>query len=178
MMSYVDKNLIPGESVVYRGSLSRLPYGWPLGAVVLAVVAAVFRNFFPTGHHWLASGLLIAIAGLLWLWAWMRIASAEFAVTNRRVMIKLGILQRRTVETMLSKIEAVAVDQGLTGRIFDFGTITVTGTGGTRETFENIASPLEFRRQVQGQLARIEDDHLMATRAAQAPPAPQVPPPR
>jgi uncharacterized membrane protein YdbT with pleckstrin-like domain len=175
-MSYVDKNLIPGESVVYRGSLSRLPYGWAFGAIALAVVSAVFRNFFPVGHRWLVPGLLIGIAVVLWLWAWMRVASAEFAVTNRRVMIKLGVLQRRTVETMLSKIEAVAVDQGLSGRIFDFGTITVTGTGGTRETFENIASPLEFRRQVQGQLARIEDDHSMASRAAQLAALPQVPP--
>jgi uncharacterized membrane protein YdbT with pleckstrin-like domain len=169
-VSYVDKNLIAGESVVYRGSLTRLPYGWALASGALAVVAAVFRNYFPVDHRWLLAGLLAGATVVIWLWARIRIGSAEFAVTNRRVMVKLGVMQRRTVETMLSKVEGVAVDQGLAGRIFDYGTITVTGTGGTRETFENIAAPLEFRRQVQGQLARMEDDRLNVPRPSAGPP--------
>jgi uncharacterized membrane protein YdbT with pleckstrin-like domain len=163
-MTYVDKNLIPGEFVVYRGSLTRLPYAWSLAAAALAIAAAVFRNDIPGRHHWVVPEVLAVLAVLAWLWARIRITSAEFAVTNRRVMIKLGVVQRRTVETMLRKAEGVAVDQGLAGRIFDFGTITVTGTGGTRETFEDIAAPLEFRRQVQGQLARMEDERLPASR--------------
>src|SRR5215469_6693161 len=122
-MSYVDKNLIQGESVIYRGSLAALPYGWVLPPAALAIAAAVFRNYFPAAHHWLAAGVLSCAAVIVWLWARIRVGSAEFAVTNRRVMIKLGVLQRRTIETMLSKIEAVAVDQGLRGRIFDFGTV-------------------------------------------------------
>jgi uncharacterized membrane protein YdbT with pleckstrin-like domain len=164
-MSYVDKNLISGESVVYRGSLARLPYGWVVLPAALTVAAAVFRNtLFPVGHRWLAPGILAGLTVVVWLWARIRVRSAEFAVTNRRVMIKLGVLQRRTVETMLSKVEGIAVEQGLAGRIFNYGTITVTGTGGTRESFENIAAPLEFRRQVQSQLARMEDERLNASR--------------
>ncbi len=116
-MSYVDKNLIQGESVVYRSSLAPLPYGWVVPPAVLAIAAAVFRNYFPVGHRWLAAGILAAVAVIVWLWARIRVHSAEFAVTNRRVMIKLGVLQRRTVETMLSKVEGVAVHQDLTGRI-------------------------------------------------------------
>jgi uncharacterized membrane protein YdbT with pleckstrin-like domain len=73
-------------------------------------------------------------------------------------MIKLGILHRRTTETLLSKVENVSVDQGIWGRICNYGSITVTGTGGTREMFERIAAPLEFRRQVQAQLARLDDE--------------------
>jgi len=157
-MSYVDKNLIQGETVVYRGSLARLPYGWVVLPAALTIAAAVFRNYFPVGHRWLATEVLAGVTVAVWLWARIRVSSAEFAVTNRRVMIKLGVLQRRTIETMLSKVEGVSVDQDITGRIFNYGTITVTGTGGTRETFENIAAPLEFRRQVQGQLARMEDE--------------------
>lgn len=167
-MSYVEKNLIPGESIVYRGSLAGLPYGWVAPAAVLTVAAAVFRNYFPAGHRWLPAGILICITVLVWLRARVRVRSAEFVVTNRRVMIKIGVLQRRTVETMLSKVEGISVDQGLVGRLFDYGTITVTGTGGTRESFEDIAAPLEFRRQVQGQLARLEDQRLSAGRAGEA----------
>ena len=36
------------------------------------------------------------------------------------------------------------VDQTLFGRLLDYGTITVTGTGGTKEQFPRIATPLEF----------------------------------
>ena len=98
------------------------------------------------------------VTGFVWLSARIRVRSAEFAVTNRRVMIKLGVMQRRTVETMLNKVEGVAVDQTLAGRVFNYGTITVTGTGGTRETFERIANPLEFRRRVQAEIARLDDE--------------------
>ena len=58
----------------------------------------------------------------------MTVDSAEFAVTSRRVIISLGLLQRRTVETMLTKVEAISVDQSLNGRLFNYGTITVTGS--------------------------------------------------
>jgi uncharacterized membrane protein YdbT with pleckstrin-like domain len=169
-LSYIDKNLIQGESVIYRGSLTRLPYGWAIALAVVTIATAVFRNFFPAGHRWLPAAVLAVATIVAWSWARIRVGSAEFAVTNRRVMIKLGVMQRRTVETMLSKVEGVAVDQSLTGRIFDYGTVTVTGTGGTRETFEDVAAPLEFRRQVQGQLARIEDERLAAPRTAPTPP--------
>lgn len=168
-MSYVDKNLIAGESIVYRGSLARLPYGWVVPPAALAVVAAVFRNYFPANYHWLPAGILAAVTVVVWAWARIRVGSAEFAVTNRRVMVKLGVLQRRTVETMLSKVEGISVEQGIAGRIFNYGTITVTGTGGTHESFDNIAAPLEFRRQVQSQLARMDDERLDATRGGPGP---------
>lgn len=166
-MSYADNNLIPGESIVYRGSLARLPFCWVLLPAGLMIVAAVFRNYFPVGYRWLPAAVLAGVTALVWLRVRVRVGSAEFVVTNRRVMIKLGVLQRRTVETMLSKVEGISVDQGLAGRLFNYGTITVTGTGGTRESFEHIAAPLEFRRQVQGQLARLEDERLDAVRAGQ-----------
>ena len=58
---------------------------------------------------------------------------------------------------MLGKVEAVGVDQGLLGRVLNFGTITVTGTGGTQEQFQRIAAPLEFRKHVQAEAVASED---------------------
>jgi uncharacterized membrane protein YdbT with pleckstrin-like domain len=150
-VSYVDKNLIPGESVVYRGSLTGLPYAWLVLPVAGAIGTAIVQQ-------WIPAAVCAGIAIVMWAWLRMRLRSAEFAVTNKRVMIKLGILHRRTTETLLSKIENISVDQGIWGRICNYGSITVTGTGGTREMFERIAAPLEFRRQVQAQLARLDDE--------------------
>jgi uncharacterized membrane protein YdbT with pleckstrin-like domain len=74
------------------------------------------------------------------------------AVTNKRVIVKTGIADRRTVEILLSRIESVAVEEPALGRLLGFGTVTVRGTGGTPEVFEKIYHPLEFREQVQRQI--------------------------
>jgi uncharacterized membrane protein YdbT with pleckstrin-like domain len=93
----------------------------------------------------LAGGAVI-LAGIL------RRNATEIAVTNKRVLIKSGFFGRTTIEIFLSKIESVVVDETFLGKSLGFGTVTVRGTGGTPERFDRIASPLEFRRQVQAQI--------------------------
>jgi uncharacterized membrane protein YdbT with pleckstrin-like domain len=103
---------------------------------------------FETNFHWV---IFISLRGIFTLFiapAFTRWVS-EFAVTNRRIIIKTGFVARRTVEMNLSKIESVNVDQTVMGRIFGYGSITIIGTGGTRESFHNIARPLEFRKAFQ-----------------------------
>ena len=87
----------------------------------------------------------------------IKYSTSEYAVTNKRVIVKLGLVQRDSSETLLSKVEAIAVDQTIPGRMLGFGTITITGTGGTKESFPRISSPMEFRRQVQAQIVEMED---------------------
>lgn len=70
----------------------------------------------------------------------------------------LGFIQRHTVETMLGKVESIGVEQSLVGRVLDYGTILVVGTGGTQDSFKNIANPLEFRRQVQAEASELESE--------------------
>jgi uncharacterized membrane protein YdbT with pleckstrin-like domain len=119
MGSYVQSNLLKDEQVVYETKL-----------------------------HWIR---FVSLRGLLTLFIAPLIdrLGSEFAITNRRVIIKLGVVSRRTFEMNLSKIESVNVDQTLLGRMLGYGTITLIGTGGTRETFADIAAPIEFRRQFQ-----------------------------
>lgn len=119
MGSYVNKHLIRDESVVFETRLH-----WVI--------------FFS-----LKSILTLTIAA--WLIRWL----SEFVITNRRVVIKSGFISRSTFEMNLSKIESVNVDQSVMGRILNYGSITIIGTGGTRETFHNIARPLAFRKAFQ-----------------------------
>ena len=79
-------------------------------------------------------------------------ATSEFAVTNKRVLIKTGWLRRHSLETLLSKVEGIRVEQSIFGRMWDYGTIVVSGTGGLNEPFRGIASPMQFRRVVQEQI--------------------------
>ena len=127
MSSYVDEVLIKDEAVLYRGHLSVWSFIW-----------------------WIIFGLLLlpafGLGLLLWLWAWVIYRTTELAVTNKRIIAKTGLIQRNTVEMFLEKVESIQVDQGVLGRIFDFGSITVTGTGGDKSPVKNVSQPLEFRK--------------------------------
>ena len=76
-----------------------------------------------------------------------RPAYAEFVVTNKRVIFKLGLIRRSVVELQLNKAEAIAFGESFRGRIFNFGTVVVT-TGGATNTYHYIADPLSFRRAI------------------------------
>jgi uncharacterized membrane protein YdbT with pleckstrin-like domain len=141
-MSYVDKSLIPGENVVYRTRLHWIVFTWPVLFTAVAIAFLIY-GYIHVGE------VIFAIAAILWLARYFVYIASEFAVTNKRVIIKVGVMQRRTLELQLSKVEAIAVTQGILGQLFGCGSILVTGTGGTKESFANIGSPLEFRRALQ-----------------------------
>jgi len=119
-----------------------------MGSYVQGTLLKDERVVYETTLHWIA---FLSWRGLFTLFIAPAIdrASSEFAITNRRVVIKVGLFSRRTFEMNLSKIESVNVDQSLLGRMLGYGTITLIGTGGTKETFGSIVAPLEFKRQFQ-----------------------------
>lgn len=100
---------------------------------------------FETTYHWIIFFSLRALF-TLFIAPLLDRYSDEFAVTNKRVIVKTGLISRRTLEMNLSKIESVNVDQTIFGRLLGYGTITIIGTGGTRESFPNISHPIEFRK--------------------------------
>jgi uncharacterized membrane protein YdbT with pleckstrin-like domain len=146
-MGYVENNLLPNEQITYRARLHRIIYLFPACIFVIAVLVAL------GGGGWIAGSVLAVIGLVVLVPPWIRSSSSEFAITNKRVLIKVGLIRRHSLELLLQKIEGIGVDQGLLGRILGYGTITVAGVGGTRETFRMISDPLEFRRQVQASLA-------------------------
>ncbi|HWZ70334.1 MAG TPA: PH domain-containing protein [Casimicrobiaceae bacterium] len=163
-MSYIDGNLLAGEQVVYRTRLHWLLFMGPVlfTAVVLLPIAWFLDNGTWSSYAWipLALGLFILLA------TFIKRQSSDFAVTNKRVMMKVGVFSTRSVELLLNKIEAIAVNQSFIGRIFGYGDIVVTGSGGTREAFSHIQGPLEFRRAVQS-----VTDRLSGPPQTAAPPA-------
>jgi len=103
---------------------------------------------YETKYHWVIFFSLKSIFTLT-IYAWLKRWLSEFVITNRRIVIKEGFIARRTFEMNLSKIETVNVDQTVMGRILNYGSITIIGTGGTKETFHNIARPMKFRQSFQ-----------------------------
>lgn len=146
-MSYVDRHLLAGETVSYRTHLHWKVYLLP-GLLVLLVLLPLTILALSSDIRMLALLPGVAAIGVIGF-AWLRRRGSEFAVTNKRVLIKLGVLTTRSIELLLPKVEGIAVEQSLAGRLFGYGRIVVTGSGGTKESFDGIQSPLDFRQAVQ-----------------------------
>src|SRR2546426_9757634 len=119
-MSYVDNNLISGESVMYRVRLHWILFAKP-GLVTLALIAiAVFLFYLGGAAGWIGAALLVTSAIPIIVAAVNR-SSAEFAVTNKRVILKVGFIQKKTAGMFLNKVESVGVDQSIAGRVLGYG---------------------------------------------------------
>ncbi|MDR0429752.1 MAG: PH domain-containing protein [Tannerellaceae bacterium] len=74
-----------------------------------------------------------------------------YAVTNKRVILKTGIISRRTVELVLAKCEGIQVVQSVLGRLFGFGSIVIT-TGGAINRYYYVAKPFQFKMEINKQI--------------------------
>jgi uncharacterized membrane protein YdbT with pleckstrin-like domain len=161
-MRYVDRNLNPGETVVYATRLHWIVMLRSMIQACICIVLAIGILYYafmtsatPDGQLHLMEGgaaVLTVLAVILLIAGATRRNATEMAVTNHRVIIKVGLVGRRTVELLLSKIESIEVQETAIGRALGYGTIVLIGTGGTPEPFDKVAHPLEFRSKVQQQI--------------------------
>jgi len=172
-MSYLDDHLLAGERIVYRARVHWSIFATAILVIALGIVLAIVLGVYQPAY-WYAGAALAGIGLLLAIAPAIHYASSEFAVTDKRVVAKLGFIERESLETLLSKIEAIGVDQGIVGRMLGYGTITITGTGGTEESFPRIADPLEFRRQIQSQVVALDERRPQSTAEAAQPNEPRV----
>jgi hypothetical protein len=163
-LSYVEKNLMPGEKVLYKTQLHWIVLLWPVFLGLVFGASGLFllvRALPSSGAKNSSSNLFLVPAVLLLIaaavsvgFAFLKRHATEMAVTDHRVVVKVGLTSRRTIELLLSKVESIGIEESLWGRMLGYGTVLVRGTGGTPESFNTIAHPLEFRREVQQQIER------------------------
>jgi uncharacterized membrane protein YdbT with pleckstrin-like domain len=161
-MAYVEKNLMEGEKVAYATRLHWIVLVGPLVLCALfgvpgvaLLVASANRSGAPSASPqamMIAGAALLVIAVVILIRGILTRNAVQMAVTNKRVIAKVGIVTRRTVDLLLSRVESVGVEESVLGRVLGYGTVVLRGTGGTPESFTKIASPLEFRTQVQQQI--------------------------
>jgi len=156
--SYVDKTLLTGESVVFRTRLHWCHF-LKMGTCVLFLFAAALASFYfksDTNRFSVYFGLLCLLGAALTAGTIAIIYhTSEFAVTNKRVMIKIGFIKRTSFELLLKQVESILVEQSVAARLFGYGTVIISGTGGSKEDFDYISHPLEFRKEVQSQIASL-----------------------
>jgi PH (Pleckstrin Homology) domain-containing protein len=170
-LSYAEKNLVAGEMLVYQTRHHWIVLLGPLlfsllleiPGMAFLVESAVHKasKHSASGKIEISAGglamlglLLLAAGGGILFYGLAKRNATEMAVTNKRVLIKTGLADRRTLDLMLSRVESIGVEETFLGRILGYGSVIVRGTGGTPEAFFLIARPQEFRRAVQEQTGR------------------------
>ena len=74
--------------------------------------------------------------------------TTEYVSTNKRVLIKKGVISRHVSEIYLNKIEGALVTQSIIGRFLNYGTLKIRGVGGTIEEYPFINNPFVFQKTI------------------------------
>lgn len=154
---------MPGETIIYRTTLHWIIFWQAMLYIIIAIVLfqanltfdlSVFNiNFNANLFGW----VFLIVGIYTWFSTLLTYFNSEFAITDKRVMIKTGFIRRFSFETLLSKIEGIEVDQSVPGRMLNYGSILIWGMGGSKELFRQINDPLQFRLKVQEQIVQVQD---------------------
>ena len=159
-MSYIQKSLLDGEEIIYLTRRHKIIFTYPVVWLLIAISLFAVKYIFVFKPEIdfafrIFAGIFLSVAILHALVIWINYLCAEFGITNQRVIVKEGFLKRKTIEVFLKSVESVQVDQSILGRILNFGTVIVSGTGGVTDPLNMIRNPLDFKKQVQQRLAGI-----------------------
>lgn len=141
-MSYVEKNLIKDEQIVYKAKIHWFIY---IIGIVVILIGNKINAADAAGND--AGRMVLATGIVLLLHAFILQRTTELVVTSKRVIGKFGFIRRETIEILHQKIESVKVDQGIWGRIFNFGDVIIQGSGGATSPVKFIKNPVEFRKK-------------------------------
>jgi len=171
-MGYVERNLIPGEQVIYKtglhwivllgpvllGFLCGLGFGLALliSAIISVMDKSASSGAMAPGQMATMGLLFLAVGAIPILLGHFARKATEIAMTSRRIVIRTGFWRRRTYELLLAEVESIGVEVGTWGRKFGYGSVAVHGPGGIIGPFNRVAHPFEFRKQVQQQIAERE----------------------
>ena len=150
MGKYVENNLGRNEVIVKKADLNGL---------------FLFKTWlFGILFCWLLLIPLIkAIA------ATIKFSHIELAITNKRVIGKVGVFNTKSLDAPLNKIQNTSVTQKLSGKIFNFGTAKINTAAGEYE-FIAIKNAEAFKGMLMAQIDQFEEDRLkqQASQMAQA----------
>ena len=140
-MSYVEDSLTDGEELKYKTKLHWVIFVDSVGAIAL--------SFLITQVNHLLAAFVLAAGVIVFIIDYLDYLTSEFAITNKRVIMKKGFIARMTHEIGLEKIESIDVSQSIFGRLLNYGTVFINGTGTSSQPFKEIAKPIEFKKVVQ-----------------------------
>jgi hypothetical protein len=152
-MSYVERSLGQGEQLIARGYFHWLYTFKALLAVILPLVALIaawmFARDIADGWLVILALVLLGLGAIIFLRLMIRRWTTEIAITSHRFVEKSGLMSLRTNEIALNNIEGVRLYQGFWGRIWNYGSLRIEGTGVDAVNVPPIANPIGFRRAIE-----------------------------
>ncbi len=172
-MSYADSLLATGERIIHRERQHWLVLLWgarePIVAMVLGIVLLVVSSALGDPFKTLvfAIGGILFLGGLAFLvWATMRYLNQEYVLTNRRVIEVQGVVNKRSTDSSLEKINDAILTQSIFGRVFGFGDLEVlTASEAGIERFQMIVNPIAFKKAMMDAKHEYEQDMSGSFRA-------------
>ena len=132
------------NNVVYLARLHWILFFWPLILACVAIIAA-------TQIYQLKEvAFLFLVFAILWtLMTWVNFHFSSLTIKKKQVILRTGMLVRQTIDIPLAKIESIDIRQSVLGSIFRYGSLVITGTGGTRHMINYLDKPLTCRRYIE-----------------------------
>jgi len=132
------------NNIVYQAHLHLILFFWPaLLLCAIAYAAIAFPQLqVPSYIFGLCSLLWLVVTGLTYL-------SSYLIIKNKQVILCTGILMRQTIDIPLNKIECIDIRQSIMGSLLDYGSLVITGTGGSRQIINYLSKPLTCRRYIE-----------------------------
>ncbi len=155
---FVKNDLINGEEIVFSGNITKFIY-------LRAVPFLLFLPFFYFLNYLV--NVNISIVYILFTFgfiytiieSFIYLKTTEIVLTNKRIITKVGLIQRNINEVNLEKIESFNINQNIIQRLLNFGNIEVHGIGKTSINIKGIESPLIFKKKSMEELFKIKKEN-------------------
>lgn len=132
------------NNVIYFAKLHWIIFSTPVLLLLFSIVL------------WVGIPSLVLIAmifgGFALIWIGVTLVAYYFSsltIQTKQVILRTGLLVRQTVDIPLTKIETIDIRQSILGSLLCYGTLIITGTGGTRHFVNNLNKPLTCRRYIE-----------------------------
>jgi len=132
------------ENVIYKARLHWVIF---LGPFIMLFLTSVLAIKYEQGH---TAAFIMSIVALLWgAMVWTTYHFSFLLIKPNQVILCTGVLMRQTIDIPLSKIESIDIRQSIFGSLLHYGTLVITGTGGTRQWVNYLNRPLTCRRHIE-----------------------------
>ncbi|KTC99299.1 transmembrane protein [Legionella geestiana] len=132
------------ENTVYVAKLHKILFFWPTALIVASILIG---SSYPSFRE--AALMMVAIGALWAMMMWVTWRFSSLTILKKQVVLRSGMLVRKTVDIPYSKIETMDIRQSVMGSLLRYGTLVITGTGGTHHTLDYLANPLVCRRHIE-----------------------------
>lgn len=153
-MSYTEKNLVEGERLIYIARLHWVIFLLPIAVLLAGAIFVKFLHIHLYSQYTKYIAYAVGTAGLfIALSTFLEYMGSEFGVTNKRIIVKVGIVSRIAREIFINRVESIQLKQSVIGRILGFGSVIPAGTGGDKASLHNyIDNPMALKKVIDEQI--------------------------